>query len=209
MHWEKKICFRVTTRRIVGAILTATTVVNMVIVGAAFEAAAPTPTATATVTFSSTAQPATATTLAPTTTVSETSTATPSPSATLTPTDTPTDLPTFTVCILMTYWPSYRVRPGDTLYSLARATGSTADELRLANCLPDYQIYAGQILYVPRLPGFTATPSSTATDTPSSTATDTPAATSTYTPITPTPTGTYTPITPSATSTYTPYLTVY
>jgi hypothetical protein len=50
MHWEKRICIRITIRRIVGAILAASTVANVVIVGAVFGAesapAAPTMTST-------------------------------------------------------------------------------------------------------------------------------------------------------------------
>jgi hypothetical protein len=187
MQWEKKICIRLTARRIVGAVLTASTVVNLVIVGAAFEAAAPT--AEHTVTSLLTTPLGTVITLVSTTTVSETSTHTLMPSATFTPTDMLTDPPTLSLCILSTYWPVYRVQLGDTLFSLARLTGSTADELRLANCLPDYQIFTGQLLYVARLPIKTITPSFTATETPTVTSTDTSMPTPTDTPS-PTPTTT-------------------
>lgn len=206
MQWEKKICIRLTTRRILGAVLTASTVVNLVIVGAAFEASAPT--AELTATFLLTTPPRTTTTLAPASTASETFTPTSTPSATLTQTDTLTPPPTLTLCILRSYWPVYRVQQGDTLFNLAQATGSTEGELRLANCLPNDQIYPGQLLYVPRLPRNPITPSFTATVTPTVTSTDTLTATSTYTPITPTATSAHTPITPTATPTYTPYLTL-
>ena len=209
MQWEKKICFRLTARRIVGAIVMTTTVVNLVIVGAVFEAAAPTVEPTAT--FLLATQPGTATILAPINTASETFTPTSTSSASLTPTDMLTDPPMLSLCILSTYWPGYRVQQGDTLFSLARVIGSTADELKLANCLPNDQIYPGQLLYVPRLPSKTFTPSFTATATPTATSTFTPitpTATPTYTPITSTATPTHTPITPTPTSTYTPDLTL-
>jgi len=169
MQWEKKICIRLTTRRILGAVLTASTVVNLVIVGVAFEAAAPTPTATPTEISLSTTQSQTATSIALATTANEGITPSSSPTTMLAPMDTPTQLPTLALCVLRSYWPIYRVQPGDTLFSLARVTGSTDGELRLANCLPDNQLYPGQLLYVPRLPSITVTPSSTAPQPPTAT----------------------------------------
>ena len=57
-------------------------------------------------------------------------------------------------CTLRTDWPTYVVRPGDTLFTIAQRTGSTVAELMTANCLTNPNIiYAGQRLYVPRLPG--------------------------------------------------------
>jgi hypothetical protein len=119
-----------------------------------------------------------------------------------------TDLPTLALCILRSEWPIYFVQQGDTLSTLARATGSTIDELMLANCLHDPGIHPGQPLHVPRVPVKalppTPSPSPTATSTASPTATltatptDTPTATPTNTasvapPDTPTPTPTDTP----------------
>ena len=47
MHWEKKICIRITIRRIVGTVLAASAVANLIIVGAVFGAdASPAPTIT-------------------------------------------------------------------------------------------------------------------------------------------------------------------
>jgi hypothetical protein len=46
----------------------------------------------------------------------------------------------------------YRIKRGDTLFSLALGTGSTVRELVSANCLLNDRIFAGQLLYVPRLP---------------------------------------------------------
>ena len=124
-------------------------------------------------------------------------TVTPTPAAT--PTFTPTPTPTPTPCVLRFGWPVYVVQPGDTLFSLARLTGSTVEELKRANCLFDERIYAGQRLYVPRLPPTaTYTPTPTPTPTPSAT----PTSTSTHTP-TPTPTPTRTP-TDTPTPTWTP-----
>jgi len=171
MQWEKKICIRITARRIVAAILIAASSVNLVIVGAAFEAAStatPTPTLvtltkTSTATFSlPTATPENTPTLisspmkTPTLTSNPTFTST--PTATLT--STSTNLPTPTQCVPKTYWFVYYVQSGDTLYSLAPATGSTVDELMMANCLSSTLIIRGQILYVPHLPP-TPTPSNT------------------------------------------------
>lgn len=45
------------------------------------------------------------------------------------------------------------MRPGNTLYSIARAVGSSVAELRDANCLLNVDnIATGDLLYVPRLP---------------------------------------------------------
>jgi LysM repeat protein len=63
----------------------------------------------------------------------------------------PTTVPTSTFCAVRSDWPTYAVVAGDTLYSIARATGSTIDELAGANCLPNAnQLEVGQILYVPQ-----------------------------------------------------------
>jgi spore germination protein YaaH len=207
MQWEKKICIRLTTRRIIGAILTASTVVNMVIVGAAFEAAAPISTSALTAVW--TVPPsATAFFIPPSTPgagIPVTGIETPgtTPTEVSTPTDTPISSSGWIVCIKKFYWSDYRVQPGDTLYSLASATSSTVEELKQANCLTDDRINYGQILYMARLPikTFTSTPSTTPTATPSNTLTETASATPTT--ITPSVTPTYTP-TPTATYSVTP-----
>jgi LysM domain len=122
-----------------------------------------------------------------------------------TPTPTSTDSPISIVCIKRFYWPSYRVQPGDRLFALALATGSSFAELMAANCLTNDYIYAGQLIYVPRLLNNTITP--TLNDTPTFTLTDTPTDTSTPTntaTATPTDTPTVTPTdTPTATPTNT------
>ena len=177
MQWKRKICIRITASRIVTAILIATSSVNLIIVGVAFEAAstvtpAPTsfsPTQSQAITFSvPTATPENTT--IPTSSPTETLTSTSSPTSTSTPTATPTStstyLPTPTQCVPRTYWFAYYVESGDTLYGLALSTGSTVDELRLANCLPGILIRRGQILYVPRLPIKTPVPTSTYTPKP-------------------------------------------
>jgi len=94
------------------------------------------------------------------------------------------------VCIKRFDWLTYRVQPGDQLFALALATGSSATELMAANCLTSDQIYAGQLLYVPRFLSNTIIPTDTQTATP----TDTPTATATPS-QTPTdiPTATQTP----------------
>src|SRR5574341_1166715 len=136
MKWEKKICIRITMRRLVGAILIAASSINLIIVGAAVGSA-------------STVEPTVTPSLShwdQQTTRTVTSTETTTATATI-----PTS-PTPTPCALKTYWPFLYVQRGDTLSALARATGSTVDELMQANCLTDTRILAGQLLYVPRLP---------------------------------------------------------
>ena len=216
MQWEKKICIRITIRRMVGAILAASTVANLIIVGAVFGADSPlaAPTATSAVTMplstrtfffvTSTAEEAGA--------FSSTQTPDAIPTATFTPTPTSTESRLWIICVKRFFWPTYRIQQGDTLFSIASATGSTVNELIAANCLSNDRIYVGQLLHVPRLPNdaLTATLSSTPTDTPTATqtltytptitltttatttATDTPTATSTDTPS-PTPTATNSP----------------
>ncbi len=85
-------------------------------------------------------------------------------------------------------WLIYIVQPGDILASISRATGASVQELMLANCLSDDRIYAGQRLFVPRLPAPTVTSVPPATLTPTFTGTP-----SLVPPITPTPTRTGTP----------------
>lgn len=131
------------------------------------------------------------------------------PAATPTPTEALTPTETAVPCGAPAHWVSYRVRSGDTLYSLATATGTTVPALQFANCMgASTRLLAGQIIYLPKLPP-TATPQATAsltatptlptpvsvTLTPSATPSSTSSPTSTSTP-------TATP-TPSATATFT------
>lgn len=180
MKQEKKICFCLTARRVVLAVLLATSLINLLIVGMVVEAdetlsrpsllSSPiqvtdqglaltqtgfAPTATAFETFT----PASTSTEPATLTMTVTSTA----SATLTPTQTSS--PTPTACVKTSYWPQLTVQAGDWLSSIARATGSTVAELIQANCLTTTVIYPGQILYVPRLPVPTVTPTATSVPT--------------------------------------------
>jgi LysM repeat protein len=179
MRKERKICFRITPGRIVGTVLIAASLVNLVIVGAVFEFSFPEAVPTRTVT--PTTDPATRTFSAPTategwmpiatfeptetptqtSTATSTSTFTPTPTYTSTPTSTSYPPPSVRPCVPRTSWPVYIVQRGDTLYALAMATGSSVNELMLANCLPDSLIIAGQPLYVPRLPVRTPTPTIT------------------------------------------------
>jgi hypothetical protein len=56
-------------------------------------------------------------------------------------------------CTVRTDWPIYTVQSGDSLLTIAIATGSTTTELTIANCLPNPSlIFSGQQLRVPRLP---------------------------------------------------------
>ncbi|HZJ25163.1 MAG TPA: LysM peptidoglycan-binding domain-containing protein, partial [Anaerolineales bacterium] len=218
MHWEKKICIRITIRRIVVALLTASAVANLVIAGVAFGAdSAP---MVASVTSTLTAPLVSTTTLTPTATTVGVSTLDPSQTPVTTSTDTavPTETSVeqdiWIVCIKRFYWPTYRVQPGDTLFSLAAVVGTSVNELRSANCLANDQIHVGQQLYLPRVLSITITPTLTdtptdiqtstvtATDTPTPTDTATATATPTETPI-PMPTDSPTP-TPTSTSADTP-----
>ncbi len=71
--------------------------------------------------------------------------------------------PTEKVCGAPPSWPSYVIQPGDTLFSLATATGTTVNELMVANCLTDANhIIAGMTIRLPRLPVHTAPPTNTA-----------------------------------------------
>lgn len=58
-------------------------------------------------------------------------------------------------------WMRYTVQRGDTLFSLARAHGSTVYGVMSANCMVSTRINAGQIIYLPAL-----APTATATDAP-------------------------------------------
>ena len=227
MHWEKEIRIRITVRRIATIVLAASTVANMIIVGAVFGADSPTGVPTASPEWTS-SLPA-PTFLIPHSGGGGTSTpvapisASTTPESTQPPTATPTELPALTqelvdspgwnVCIKKFYWPTYRVRSGDTLFALATASGTTVNQLKSANCLSDDRIISGQVLYVPRalINTATATPTSTATPSAIATISQTPTPTQTTVTVlpsatdTPTPTSTFTQI-PSATytPTYTP-----
>lgn len=120
------------------------------------------PTRTGTHTATATALPPTA---SPTLTTSptltpfpmETSGILPTPTTTATSTllSPPTVPPALTTpdaaCIPPLNWFTYVVQPGDTLFSIGLSVGSTVNELRTANCLPDVdRITVGDVLYVPR-----------------------------------------------------------
>ncbi len=117
--------------------------------------------------------------------------ATPAPSAS----NTPTTLPT--ICQPQSGWVQYLIRSGDTLASIGRAVSASVTELQAANCMgSSITIYAGQYLWVPRLPVFTPTPTATPYTVPTATQ-DLPQPTF----FTPTPTPSFTP---TATSTAMP-----
>ncbi len=178
MKKEKKICIRITPRRLVSTLLLATSALNLIIVGAVFEVTYSI--ATPTISPALTTLVPTTTFFVPTSTAWETFTSTPvftdTPSATPTytftatntimptPSVTPTYTPTLVKCIPQYSWPTYIVQRGDTLYFLALAMGSTVNELILANCLPNDRIYVGQWLYVPHVPVRTHTPTPTLTE---------------------------------------------
>lgn len=120
------------------------------------------------------------------------------------------------VCGVPYGWVAYRVRSGDTLYSLSRLTGVSVYQIQVANCLGNSTfIVTGQILYLPFIPVFpSSTPAPTWTSgpqsqtptilsTPSATATIPFTATSTWTDVPPTETETPGPVTPSLSPTVT------
>ena len=171
---NRKICFRLTTRRILGSILAVVSMLNVFIVGAVFMAATPASAPTSTWTVSSASFTATLPTstviipthtstqtpsLIPTHTLTATHTSTQTPSLTMLPTETFMSSPT--PCTPWSFWLVYIVQRGDTLSRLASATGSTVNELMQANCLMSDRIYIGQPLYVPRQPIPTPTATST------------------------------------------------
>jgi LysM repeat protein len=62
-------------------------------------------------------------------------------------------------------WIQYTVRPGNTMYSLSQAYGTSISQLQLANCMSSnqYNLAAGQVIWVPNV--ITRTPRATATAT--------------------------------------------
>lgn len=89
-------------------------------------------------------------------------------------------------------WVFYVVQAGDTMFSIARRYGLTANELMFANCRSSYWVYAGETLYVPYALPTQVPPSATPMPTPTATPVPPP-------PDTPVPPPTYTPQPPSAT----------
>ncbi|MBC6937303.1 MAG: LysM peptidoglycan-binding domain-containing protein [Chloroflexi bacterium] len=121
----------------------------------------PAPTVTHTPTFTPSATWTLSDTPSPTYTSTPTATHTPRPTETSgirpTPTGTLTAAPPIrditAVCTLQPGWVAYTVRQNETLSTIARSVGSTPVSLQRANCLEDAnQIYAGQVILVPRLP---------------------------------------------------------
>jgi len=54
-------------------------------------------------------------------------------------------------CIAPIGWAPYTVLPGETLFEIAQATGTTVGVLRAANCIDDAnRIVSGSIIFVPR-----------------------------------------------------------
>jgi LysM repeat protein len=170
MRKEKKSCFRFTRNRALSAALVATSMVNLIVVGAVYSASSsslltppvivttaedffPSSTSSPTDTFTPTA----AVTSSPT----QTETALPTPSHTHTPSLTPTNTYSPTPCGPPSGWVTYIVRDGDNLYRIGLATGASVEQLKLANCLTHDLILRGQNLHVPYLPVDTPTPSDT------------------------------------------------
>lgn len=124
----------------------------------------PTPTSTAPLTpeTPATGEPDASLPSTLTETASSTATATGRPTMTSTPTlaVTPaaTDEPGLSaregcVPVLPEGWEVYQIRPGDTLYELAQATGTTVETVVSTNCLPaSDMIRVDQLIYLPSIP---------------------------------------------------------
>ena len=115
------------------------------------------------------------------------------PTATATATATATTIstvrPSLPACVVQppAGWSQYQIQRGDTLFSLARSTGTTVATVMQVNCLSSDRINYGTTIYLP------ARPVATATVTPSLTPTEeivTPVIVVDTTPITPTVTPT-------------------
>ncbi|MGH2536137.1 MAG: LysM peptidoglycan-binding domain-containing protein [Candidatus Promineifilaceae bacterium] len=96
-------------------------------------------------------------------------------------------------------WVRYTVRPGDTLFSLARSRNTTVYAIMQANCLVSSYIFHGRSLFLPPLPAApTATPTQAPppptdpppTITPPPAPTNTPPPPPSSTPVPPPPTNT-------------------
>ena len=174
MHKIRKICLRLTTHRILIAVLVISSAINVIIVGAAFGVTFQSAAASS-VSLTSPTNPlmipitgGTLVAFTPSQTIVPTQTMSNTPSLTLTstgtftqtPSATPTDTLTatfthtlsITPCAPQYAWFIYIVQSGNTFSHIARITGSTVKELMQANCMMDTLIFPGQGLYVPRLP---------------------------------------------------------
>ncbi|MFN8458359.1 MAG: LysM peptidoglycan-binding domain-containing protein [Anaerolineae bacterium] len=78
------------------------------------------------------------------------------------------------VCQPPATWVAYTVQAGDTLNTLAARTGASVFDLQQVNCLQNFTLQSGQVVYLPINP-------------------PTPTATGTATPVTPSPTPSATP----------------
>ena len=99
---------------------------------------------------------------------------TPDPSASAT--STPTQAATQTACTTPEDWVEYKVRSGDTLFSIAKLYQTTVPNLQRGNCMVGItRIITGQTLWVPNNPTLTPTKTTgpTATDKPAPTDTPT------------------------------------
>ncbi len=125
------------------------------------------------------------------------------PPPTATPAGPPT--PTATCAPAPPNWVTYYVQRGDTLYSLARRSGTTVNMVMAVNCLHTTTIHRGLPLLLPRQPDTPTPPRETSTPTPvpptaTSKPTGTPTAAPSKTPtVTPAEEPTETPTRPAPT----------
>ncbi len=123
--------------------------------------------------------------------------------------------PTKIICGVPYGWVAYRVRSGDTLYSLGSLTGVSVYQIQQANCMGSSTvIVTGQLLYLPFIPLIpvnpTATPVPTWTSAPPTLAPTTTVVIPTTTPTSDpaTPTASSTSVTPTVTPTVSPSATL-
>ncbi|KAA3654353.1 MAG: LysM peptidoglycan-binding domain-containing protein, partial [Chloroflexi bacterium] len=57
-----------------------------------------------------------------------------------------------TLCNPPLFWVIYTVQPGDTIFTLAQRTGTTASILKISNCLNSDSVSVGDRLYLPQPP---------------------------------------------------------
>lgn len=123
---------------------------------------------------------------------------------------TSTQYPSTVPCGAPYGWVQYRVKLGDTLFSLSKTYGVSISQLQTANCMGTSQeLFAGTLIYVPFaviVPTSSKTNTAVPTKSPTSTNTSLPSATKTPVPATaipPTQTAIPDTVTPESIPTYT------
>lgn len=71
-----------------------------------------------------------------------------------------------TACPIPAGWSPYSVQPGDTLESIVKQFGGSADQIIKANCLPGSSLFSATILYLPSLAATNTAPATLPTALP-------------------------------------------